>query len=156
MRKKVMSVMLMVLVTMIVFSQQSCSGSKKRPKILVEKMEEIKSLHKKIHTDVSKSDKKHSSNEKVKNSLSEADKLFVYAKEIFNDDELKMSDGERLDRLDKINKDLKEIDSRITQKKKELSIWELRKKMMEDEVRKSREIREREKQRRLRNKNKTY
>ncbi len=131
--------MLMVLAMIVVFSQQSCSGSKKRPKILVEKMEEIKNIHKKIHTDVSKLDKKHSSNKKVKNSLSEADKLFVYAKEIFNDDELKMSDGERLDKLDKINKDLKGIKSRIESKKEVMKWRDIEKKRFEEKMRKQTE-----------------
>ncbi len=125
MKKKVMSGMLMVLAMMMVFSQASCSSSKKKPKILIEKMEEIKNLHKKIHTDVSKFKKNVSSNKEIKKYVKEADKCLVYATKIFNDTELKMSDKERLDELEEVNKKLKGIQLKVQRKKQNLELGDL-------------------------------
>ncbi|MBS9766744.1 MAG: hypothetical protein KGV44_04310 [Flavobacteriaceae bacterium] len=144
MKKKVMSGMLMVLAMMMVFGQTSCRSSKKKPKILIEKMEEIKNLHKKIHTEVSKFKKKVSSNKEVKKYVKEADKCLVYGTKIFNDTELKMSDKERLDILDKSLNKLKELGAKIQGIKIQSSYVELKKEMAREEVRKAEERRKRE------------
>ncbi len=156
MKKKVMSGMLMVLAMMMVFSQTSCRSSKKKPKILVEKMEEVKNLHKKIHTDVSKFKKKVSSNKKIKKYVKETDKCLVYATKIFNDTELKMSDKERLDILDKSLNKLKEINARIRGAKIDMKWADIQVKYIKSHVQEAEEIRKQENAHWERLRNKKY